>query len=82
MLFHLHRFHDIEIDVQILIHFQLTLLAESIRKIRFLDIPRSIYLSGILARNWFNSSVSLSRYLNVFCIINKFSLSKYLLNTT
>ena len=44
MLFHLHRLHDIEIDVQILIHFQLTLLAESIRKIRFLDIPKEYML--------------------------------------
>ena len=44
MLFHLHRLHDIEIDVQILIHFQLTLLAERIRKIRFLDIPKEYIL--------------------------------------
>ena len=74
MSFDLHRLHDIKIEVQILIHFQPTLLVlcllKAPEKYGFRIIPRSIYLSGILARNGFHkSSVSLSRYLNVFCII-------------
>ena len=43
MLFHLHRLHDIEIDVQILIHFQLTLLAESIRKNTVFGYSQGVY---------------------------------------